>query len=58
MWGISAGCFLDPDQHEDYAGQNNKDWWKGILVIKDVKDGEIRGGIHIIPIDRLKDKYE
>ena len=58
MWGISAGCFLDPDQHEDYAGQNNKDWWKGILIIKDVKAGEIDGGIHIIPSNRLKEKYE
>lgn len=58
MWGISGGCFLDPDQHEDYAGQNNKDWWKGIIIAKGVKDGDITGGIHIIPISRLQEKYE
>jgi hypothetical protein len=55
--GISAGCYLDPDQFESYAGQNNDNWWRGIIVLKDVVDGWPNGGFDIIPIEELQRKY-
>lgn len=58
MIGISAGCYLDPDQHENYAGQNNKNWWRGIIVLKDVVNGWPNGGFEVIPITELQRKYE
>ena len=56
--GISAGCYLDPEQHEDYAGQNNDNWWRGIIILRDVFSGWARGGIEFIPIEELRRKYE
>lgn len=56
--GISAGCYLDPDQIEDYAGQNNNNWWRGIIVLRNVTEGWPQGGIQIIPIEELQEKYE
>lgn len=42
IWGIHAGCFLDKDQYENYAGPANKLWRRGILVLHDVKDGDFQ----------------
>jgi hypothetical protein len=56
--GISAGCYMDPDQFEEYAGQNNNNWWRGIIVLKDVVDGWPNGGFNIIPIEALQAAYE
>ncbi len=40
VWGIFPGCFLDENQWEEYAGAANHMWKRGILVLKDVKDGD------------------
>lgn len=37
---IVAGCFLDKDEEEAYAGEANKLWQKGLLYLHNVKDGE------------------
>lgn len=40
IWGIFPGCYLDPEQWEDYAGPANHMWKRGVLVLHDVKDGD------------------
>ena len=55
--GISAGCYLDPDQIEEYAAQNNRNWWRGVIVLRDVQRGWPHGGFSIIPIEELQRKY-
>ncbi len=57
LLGISAGCYLDPEQHEDYAGQNNANWWRGIIVLRGVDKGWPHGGFTIVPIEELQRKY-
>lgn len=37
--GLFAGCYLEPDQTEDYAGEAQKLWWNGLTYLHDVKDG-------------------
>jgi hypothetical protein len=32
-----AGCYFE--DWEDYAGQNNEQWWRGVCVLRDVHDG-------------------
>jgi hypothetical protein len=34
---LVAGCFMV--DWEDYAGQNNETWWRGICLLRDVHDG-------------------
>jgi len=57
IWGVSAGCALDPSQIENYAKQNNKDWYRCINVFRDVHNGDFRGGYEIIPMSKLKEWY-
>lgn len=40
LLGIVVGCYLDMDQHERYAGEANKMWWKGLVMLNDVDNGE------------------
>ncbi len=35
--GLFPGCFFE--HHEDYAGEANDMWWRGIVECKDVKQG-------------------
>jgi hypothetical protein len=42
IWGIHAGCFLDKDQFEGYAGPANLLWKRGVLVLYGVKDGDFK----------------
>jgi hypothetical protein len=37
--GFVAGCYLDPDQKESYAGRANVMWYRGLLHLKDVENG-------------------
>lgn len=53
IWGIFPGCFLDPDQHEVYAGPANHMWKRGILILRGVKDGDF-SSFQWIGIDDLK----
>jgi len=40
VWGIHAGCFLDPEQYEDYAGGANVMWHRGVLELENVREGD------------------
>jgi len=57
LYSLVAGCFLAEDQEEKYAGQSNKAWWKGICVLKDVKNGFPHGGEQFITVQELKKRY-
>lgn len=37
--GLFAGCYLEPDQVEDYAGEAQKLWWNGLVYLHDVDAG-------------------
>lgn len=39
---IVAGCFLDKDQKENYAGQANNMWYKGVTLLQNVEAGYAR----------------
>jgi hypothetical protein len=56
IWGIHAGCFLDKDQYEGYAGPANKLWRRGILVLDDVKAGDFKN-YQWISIEELEQRY-
>ena len=32
-----VGCFFE--HHESYAGQGNKSWWRGLVLLENVRDG-------------------
>lgn len=54
LWAFSTGCFFD--QWEDYAGRNNLTWWRGLVVLNDVKDGDI-SGYETISLQKLQQQY-
>lgn len=58
LFAMVAGCYLDPEQHEGYAGQNNKDWTKCLTILYDVVDGFPRGGFNMIPIETVRELYD
>lgn len=36
-FGLSAGCYLDPEQIMDYLGpQGGKDWWSGVTMLHEM----------------------
>lgn len=35
--GMVVGCYKGAD--ESWAGQANEDWWKGVVVLRDISDG-------------------
>jgi hypothetical protein len=53
--GLVVGCYLDIDQWEDYAGEANKMWWKGIVILNDVENGEYEP--EFINIKQLRKLY-
>ncbi len=46
--GLYAGCYLAGDQYEDYAGEANHMWWRGLILCKNVKDGYYDPDFHNI----------
>ena len=36
--GLVIGCFFEHD--EGYAGQSNRKWWRGLVLLENVKDGD------------------
>lgn len=54
--GLVVGCYLEEDQYEDYAGPANKMWWKGLVMMHDVNNGEFEP--EFINIKQIKAKYE
>ena len=53
--GLTVGCYLDTDQHENYAGEANKMWWKGLVMLHDVHNGQFEP--EFISMKQLKEKY-
>lgn len=56
LLGLVVGCYLDTDQHEHYAGEANKLWWRGLVMLHNVKDGQFDP--EFISMERLKEMYE
>jgi hypothetical protein len=54
IWAISAGCYFE--HWEEYANRNNNRWWRGILILDDVRDGDI-GAYRVLDIQRIKELY-
>lgn len=54
--GLIVGCFLDLDQHEDYAGPANEIWWRGVVMLHDVENGVYEP--EFISMKQLRKMYE
>jgi len=54
--GFVAGCFLDPDQVEAYAGPANKMWYRGLLHLRQVANG-YAGSHSWIGVNSLRREY-
>lgn len=52
-----AGCYLDPQQKEHYAGPANAMWSKGLLYLRDVDGGLARGGFEWITIGKIMKEF-
>lgn len=52
-----AGCYLDPQQHEDYAGPANDMWSRGLLLLKGTSEGVAQDGWEWISIDKVRKNY-
>lgn len=52
---LVAGCFLAPEQHEEWAGLCNKLWWRGICILDNVEDGYF--DLTTININQIKRTY-
>jgi hypothetical protein len=57
IFALSAGCYLDPEQEEHYAGQNNKNWTRCLTILYDVKDGFPEGGFDLMTIEEIQRRY-
>lgn len=54
--GLVVGCYLDPEQREDYAGPANSLWWKGVVMLHNVNSGQYDP--EFVSIDYLRKRYE
>jgi len=55
LLGLIVGCYLDVDQHEDYAGEANKMWWRGLVMLHDAENGEFEP--EFINMKQLRSQY-
>lgn len=53
--GLVVGCYLDEDQWEDYAGEANNMWWKGLIMLHNVENGEFEP--EFINVKQLRKLY-
>lgn len=53
--GLFAGCYLEPDQEESYAGEAQKLWWNGLVYLHDVKDGTFDP--EFLSMERIQREY-
>lgn len=53
--GLVVGCYLDEDQHEAYAAKTEHMWWRGIVHLHDVENGEFEP--EFINIKQLRKRY-
>ena len=51
--GLVAGCFKGGE--EGWAGQSNMEWWKGVIVKRNVQDGDYEP--EFVSLGRLRDVY-
>lgn len=51
--GLVAGCYFTHE--EDYAGEDNSEWWRGVVVLRDVTDGDF--DMEMWSIDRIRRTY-
>jgi hypothetical protein len=58
LFALSAGCYLDPQQDEHYAGQNNRDWTRCITILYDVVEGFPEGGFNMITAEAIQKRYD
>jgi hypothetical protein len=51
--GLVAGCYME--HREDYAGMDNDEWWSGVVLLRNVRDGDF--DIELWSIDRIRDTF-
>jgi hypothetical protein len=51
--GLTVGCFFD--YHADWAGPSNKFYWRGVIICRNVENGDY--DLECISMKRLKDVY-
>jgi hypothetical protein len=55
LTAMSVGCYFEREL--DYAGRgSNEGYWRGIIVLKDVRDGEI-GGVVEYPLEEVRRRW-
>lgn len=52
--GLVAGCFKGAE--ETWAGQSNKDWWKGVVIKREISKGCYEP--EFVSLERLRKAYE
>lgn len=52
--GLVVGCYKGKD--EGWAGQSNRNWWKGVIVKRQVEDGMYEP--EFVSLETLKKEYE
>jgi hypothetical protein len=57
LFGLVAGCYLDPTQKEEYAGPAQGMWTSGVTLLRDVRQGFPHGGWEFIPVTTLEKAY-
>lgn len=50
---LVAGCYFE--HIEDYAGEDNHEWWRGICVLRDVRAGDY--DLETWTIDRIRERW-
>jgi hypothetical protein len=50
---VVAGCYFG--HHQDYAGNDNNSWWRGVLVLRNVKDGDF--DLEQISYEQMETRY-
>lgn len=53
LLALVAGCYFE--HWEEYAGEDNHRWWRGLVVLRDVKNGY--GDIEVVKMNRIRQRY-
>lgn len=56
IFSLVAGCYFDHIE-EWQSIQSQRSFWRGVILLKDVKDGVPRGGIETVTLDYIKQNY-
>lgn len=51
--GLTVGCFFDYTM--DYAGPANDMWWRGVVILRNVKNGDY--DLETISLERIREAY-